>query len=41
VLAGAMTDGAEMNGCGAGGTSPAEVLYCDDPFGVAYLVAHL
>jgi hypothetical protein len=41
VLAGAMTDGAEVNGCGAGGTSPAEVLYCGDPFGVAYLVAHL
>lgn len=46
VLAGAIPDGAGLGGAGtggfgAGGARPAEVLYCDDPFGVAYLVACL
>jgi hypothetical protein len=46
VLAGAMPDGAGLGdagtgGFGAGGARPAEVLYRDDPFGVAYLVACL
>ncbi len=36
VLAGAMPDGAAMDGA-----LVTQVLYCDDPFGVAYLVACL
>jgi hypothetical protein len=46
VLAGAMPNGAGPDGTGADGAGPdgapmSEVLYCDDPFGVAYLVACL
>ena len=51
VLAGAMPEGAAMDGAGADGAGldgrgadgalVTEVLYCDDPFGVAYLVACL
>ena len=41
VLAGAMLDGAGANGLGADGVPVTEVLYRDDPFGVAYLVACL
>jgi hypothetical protein len=38
---GAGADGAGADGAGADGALMAEVLYCDDPFGVAYLVAWL
>jgi hypothetical protein len=41
VLAGAMPDGAGANGLGAHSVPVTEVLYRDDPFGVAYLVAYL
>jgi hypothetical protein len=49
VLAGAMTDGAKLDGAGLDGAGldemngdlATEVLYRDDPFGVAYLVACL
>jgi hypothetical protein len=48
VLAGAMPDGAGADGDGADGDGAdgdgapvTEVLYRDDPFGVAYLVACL
>jgi hypothetical protein len=46
VLAGAMADGAGLDGAGLGGSEldealVTEVLYRDDPFGVAYLVASL
>ena len=41
VLAGAMPDGTGADGSGADGALVAEVLYWDDPFGVAYLVASL
>jgi hypothetical protein len=46
VLAGAMLDGADGDGAdgdgaGADGAAVSEVLYRDDPFGVAYLVACL
>jgi hypothetical protein len=46
VLAGAMPDGAGVDGAGVDGAgvegvSVTEVLYFDDPFGVAYLVACL
>ena len=43
VLAGAMPDGAGADGglCRVDGAPVTEVLYCDAPFGVAYLVACL
>jgi hypothetical protein len=46
VLAGAMPDAAGANGAGPDGAGPdgapvTEILYRDDPFGVAYLVACL
>jgi hypothetical protein len=51
VLAGAMPNGTGLNGAGPDGAGlgggavdgalVTEVLYCDDPFGVAYLVACL
>ena len=41
VLAGAMPDGAGASSLGADGVPVTEVLYRDDPFGVAYLVACL
>ncbi|MGH3273964.1 MAG: hypothetical protein ACRDNZ_06505, partial [Streptosporangiaceae bacterium] len=44
VLAGALAGvwpagGPAVSGAGSGGTPATEVLYSDDPFGVAYLVA--
>jgi hypothetical protein len=41
VLAGAMPDGAGADNVEANGAPATEVLYRDDPFGVAYLVACL
>jgi hypothetical protein len=41
VLAGAMPNGAGPDGAPVDGALMTEVLYCDDPFGVAYLVACL
>jgi hypothetical protein len=41
VLAGAMPDEAGPDGTRVDGALMTEVLYCDDPFGVAYLVACL
>ncbi len=41
VLAGAMPDQAGADGAEAAGAPVSEVLYRDDPFGVAYLVACL
>jgi hypothetical protein len=38
---GAGVDGAGVDGAGVDGALMTEVLYCDDPFGVAYLVACL